>query len=254
MVFGDAELVETWWKIAHLRLLLHGRRVVTAVQGVRRSARLSPSLCSCLWQGLTIIRLSLLCISNQTVCKKCIIAMSCLFATTFTVVHLQQLERFWPTTQARQSTTSHCSQQMIHPFPRSRANWIASQWLAGHDSRNTSGKAIQQLKNFLLSLIGIGTSNLMHRWLLLRGRWDRTVSQLWGDVVCMVWQLLEDVGFVNVKAEDKTDLFVRMLKKELKRLTDIHDDFVKVSLWLCVVLFSAVTSRIYYVILCFLNC
>jgi len=42
--------------------------------------------------------------------------------------------------------------------------------------------------------------------------------------------VLEDVGFVNVRAEDRTELFVRMLKKELKRLTDIRDEFVKVSL------------------------
>jgi len=49
------------------------------------------------------------------------------------------------------------------------------------------------------------------------------------NVSCWL-QLLEDVGFVNVRAEDRTELFVRMLKKELKRLTDIRDEFVKVSL------------------------
>jgi len=37
---------------------------------------------------------------------------------------------------------------------------------------------------------------------------------------------------VKVRAEDRTELFVRMLKKELKRLTDMHDEFIKVSLLL----------------------
>jgi len=43
---------------------------------------------------------------------------------------------------------------------------------------------------------------------------------------------LEEVGFVNVRAEDRTELFVRMLKKEVKRLTDIQEEFVKVTLFL----------------------
>ena len=46
--------------------------------------------------------------------------------------------------------------------------------------------------------------------------------------VCCWWQLLEQVGFINVRAEDRTELFVRMLKKELKRLTDMRDEFIKV--------------------------
>ena len=46
------------------------------------------------------------------------------------------------------------------------------------------------------------------------------------------WQLLEEVGFVSVRAEDRTELFVRMLKKELKRLTDSHDEFVKACLFI----------------------
>jgi len=46
---------------------------------------------------------------------------------------------------------------------------------------------------------------------------------------CVLSQLLQRVGFVNVSAQDKTELFVRMLKKELKRLTDIHEEFVKAS-------------------------
>jgi len=51
----------------------------------------------------------------------------------------------------------------------------------------------------------------------------------------VVWrwrQLLEDIGFVSVQAEDRTELFVRMLKKELKRLTDIRDEFIKVSFFI----------------------
>jgi len=49
------------------------------------------------------------------------------------------------------------------------------------------------------------------------------------------WQLLEEVGFVSVRAEDRTEFFVRMLKKELKRLTDSHDEFVKASIILILV-------------------
>jgi len=42
---------------------------------------------------------------------------------------------------------------------------------------------------------------------------------------------LEEVGFVNVRAEDRTELFVRMLKKQLKRLADMRNKFVQVSLF-----------------------
>ena len=42
-------------------------------------------------------------------------------------------------------------------------------------------------------------------------------------------QLLEEVGFVNVRTEDRTETLERMLKKELKRLTDNRDEFLKVS-------------------------
>lgn len=49
-------------------------------------------------------------------------------------------------------------------------------------------------------------------------------------VLC--WQLLEEAGFVNVRAEDRTELFVRMLKKELKRLTDSRDEFIKACLFI----------------------
>ena len=41
--------------------------------------------------------------------------------------------------------------------------------------------------------------------------------------------MLQDVGFVNVKAEDRTDQFVKMLEKELKHIENIKEDFVKVS-------------------------
>lgn len=40
-------------------------------------------------------------------------------------------------------------------------------------------------------------------------------------------KVLEDVGFVNVKAEDRTGQFVKMLEKELKRIENIKDDFIK---------------------------
>lgn len=34
---------------------------------------------------------------------------------------------------------------------------------------------------------------------------------------------------MNVKAEDRTDQFVKMLEKELKRIENIKEDFVKVG-------------------------
>lgn len=43
------------------------------------------------------------------------------------------------------------------------------------------------------------------------------------------FQILEKAGFINVKAEDKTDLFLEILAKELKRLESIKDEFLKVS-------------------------
>ncbi len=42
-------------------------------------------------------------------------------------------------------------------------------------------------------------------------------------------QLLEEVGFVQVEAEDRTDQFVRMLHRELDRLHSVKDEFLKVS-------------------------
>jgi phosphoethanolamine N-methyltransferase len=39
-------------------------------------------------------------------------------------------------------------------------------------------------------------------------------------------KVLEEVGFVSVKAEDRTDMFVESLKKELNRINDIKDDFI----------------------------
>lgn len=40
-------------------------------------------------------------------------------------------------------------------------------------------------------------------------------------------KLLQEVGFVNVKAEDRTDQFVKMLEKELKHIENIREGFVK---------------------------
>jgi len=57
--------------------------------------------------------------------------------------------------------------------------------------------------------------------------------QLLSAVQSCPWQLLEEAGFVSVRAEDRTQLFVRMLEKELKRLTDSHDEFVKACLFIC---------------------
>ena len=46
--------------------------------------------------------------------------------------------------------------------------------------------------------------------------------------VCVVIQVLEDVGFVNVIVEDRTDQFIHILQKELNRTMATKDDFVKV--------------------------
>lgn len=46
----------------------------------------------------------------------------------------------------------------------------------------------------------------------------------------MYEQVLEEAGFVNVKADDRTDLFVESLEKELTRTEKIKEDFVKVKL------------------------
>ncbi|XP_013391180.1 phosphoethanolamine N-methyltransferase-like [Lingula anatina] len=40
-------------------------------------------------------------------------------------------------------------------------------------------------------------------------------------------KLLEKVGFVNVRAEDRTDHFIDVLQRELKRTESIKDDFIK---------------------------
>ena len=40
--------------------------------------------------------------------------------------------------------------------------------------------------------------------------------------------MLEDVGFVNVIVEDRTDQFVDILQRELNRTMVIKDDFVRV--------------------------
>ena len=40
--------------------------------------------------------------------------------------------------------------------------------------------------------------------------------------------MLEDVGFVNVIVEDRTDQFVDVLQKELNRTMAVKDDFVRV--------------------------
>ena len=40
--------------------------------------------------------------------------------------------------------------------------------------------------------------------------------------------LLKDTGFVNIKAEDKTDMFSDYLNKELTYLNSIKDEFIQV--------------------------
>jgi len=43
-------------------------------------------------------------------------------------------------------------------------------------------------------------------------------------------QIIEKVGFVDVKAEDKTEMFKDVIKRELQKTETIKDDFIKVSL------------------------
>ena len=43
-----------------------------------------------------------------------------------------------------------------------------------------------------------------------------------------VFQILEKVGFVNVKAEDKTSLFIDLVSKELKKIETIKEEFLQV--------------------------
>jgi len=62
-------------------------------------------------------------------------------------------------------------------------------------------------------------------------------------------QLLGEVGFVSVRAEDRTELFVRMLKKEVKRLTDSQDEFIKVGLTFSAVNFLKINFYFYLRIL-----
>ena len=47
-------------------------------------------------------------------------------------------------------------------------------------------------------------------------------------VFSVLLQVLESVGFVNVRAEDRTDLFVASLKRELKEATSIRTEFIQV--------------------------
>ena len=44
----------------------------------------------------------------------------------------------------------------------------------------------------------------------------------------VIMQALEEVGFVNVIAEDRSEQFVDVLQKELNRTLAIKDDFVRV--------------------------
>ena len=39
---------------------------------------------------------------------------------------------------------------------------------------------------------------------------------------------LKDSGFINIKAEDKTEMFIDYLVKELNHLQSIKDEFVQV--------------------------
>ena len=54
------------------------------------------------------------------------------------------------------------------------------------------------------------------------------VSSTFSYNYCVIMQVLEDVGFVNVIAEDRTDQFVDVLQKELNRTMAIKDDFIRV--------------------------
>ncbi|KAK2142169.1 hypothetical protein LSH36_988g00035 [Paralvinella palmiformis] len=53
--------------------------------------------------------------------------------------------------------------------------------------------------------------------------------------------ILEKVGFVNVKAEDKTSLFIDVLSKELKKMETVKDEFLQV----CNFKFYMINMQIY---------
>lgn len=41
--------------------------------------------------------------------------------------------------------------------------------------------------------------------------------------------MIENVGFIDVKAEDRTQQFTDMLQKEVQRVEENKEEFVKVS-------------------------
>ena len=42
-------------------------------------------------------------------------------------------------------------------------------------------------------------------------------------------QVLENAGFINVDAQDRTSHFINVLKSEIKKTEAIKDEFIKVT-------------------------
>jgi len=44
----------------------------------------------------------------------------------------------------------------------------------------------------------------------------------------IIFKVIEKVGFTQVKAEDKTEMFIRVLQRELGELRGMKNDYIKV--------------------------
>lgn len=44
-----------------------------------------------------------------------------------------------------------------------------------------------------------------------------------------VFQFLSEVGFSNVRAEDRTDQFIQVIKTELQRAEEMKEEFIQVN-------------------------
>lgn len=49
------------------------------------------------------------------------------------------------------------------------------------------------------------------------------------NVSVLVFQFLSEVGFSNVRAEDRTDQFIQVIKSELQRAEEMKEEFIQVN-------------------------
>ena len=64
--------------------------------------------------------------------------------------------------------------------------------------------------------------------LLLVNQDSETQCKSFDEVTVWSLQLLEQAGFVNVRAEDRSQQFIQVLKRELKTTEAIREEFIKV--------------------------